>query len=62
MIAAPLTDLLKKNWACDWNSKCRGAFKALKRAVTEEPVLALPDFTKPYEVQTDASDFGLEGC
>jgi len=60
-IAAPLTDLLKKNWAWDWNSKCQGAFEALKRAVTEEPVLTLPDFNKPYEVHTDASDFAIGG-
>ena len=29
--------------------------------VTEEPVLVLPNFTKPYEVHTDASDFALGG-
>ena len=39
-----------------------GAFEALKRAVIEKPVLALPDFSKPYEVHTDASDSRLEGC
>jgi hypothetical protein len=33
----------------------------LKQAVVDEPVLALPDHTKPYEVQTDASDFSIGG-
>jgi len=33
----------------------------LKRAMTEEPVLVLPDFSKPYEVHTDASDFTIGG-
>lgn len=27
----------------------------------EEPVLALPDHTKPFEVRTDASDFAIGG-
>jgi len=36
-------------------------FEALKRAVTEEPVPALPDFSKPHEVHTDASDFVIGG-
>nr|XP_009803828.1 PREDICTED: uncharacterized protein LOC104249149 [Nicotiana sylvestris] len=33
----------------------------LKTAVTEEPVLALPDFAKTFEVHTDASDFAIGG-
>ncbi|CAL1380625.1 unnamed protein product [Linum trigynum] len=60
-LAAPLTDLLKKNKAWEWLDRCREAFEALKNAVTKEPVLALPDPTKAYEVQTDASDFAIGG-
>ncbi|RVW75466.1 Retrovirus-related Pol polyprotein from transposon 17.6 [Vitis vinifera] len=45
----PLTDLLKKNNAWEWDEKCHRAFKDLKKAVTEEPVLALPDHTKVFE-------------
>jgi len=33
----------------------------LKRAVTEEPVLVIPEFSKPYEVHTNASDFAIGG-
>lgn len=51
-MAAPLTDLLKKNRAWVWDASCQDAFEALKRAVMEEPVLALPDYTKAYEVHT----------
>ncbi|KAL6340386.1 hypothetical protein AAG906_006039 [Vitis piasezkii] len=32
-----------------------------KKVVTEEPVLALLDHTKVFEVHTDASDFAIEG-
>ncbi|RVW38679.1 Transposon Ty3-I Gag-Pol polyprotein [Vitis vinifera] len=46
--AAPLTDLLKKNKAWEWDERCQQAFENLKKAVTEEPVLALPDHTKVF--------------
>ncbi|RVX07598.1 Retrovirus-related Pol polyprotein from transposon 17.6 [Vitis vinifera] len=49
--AAPLTDLLKKNKAWEWDERCQQAFEDLKKAVTEEPVLALPDHTKVFESQ-----------
>ena len=59
--AAPLTDLLKKNKTWHWSEKCQHAFEQLKKAILEEPVLALLDHTKPFEVQTDASDFAIGG-
>ena len=59
--AAPLTDLLKKSRAWTWDEKCQQAFKDLKKALTEEPVLALPDHTRVFEVHTDASDFAIGG-
>ncbi|KAI5328758.1 hypothetical protein L3X38_028155 [Prunus dulcis] len=60
-IAAPLTDLLKKNKTWDWTPQCQHAFNELKRALMEEPVLRLPDLSKPFEVHTDASDFAIGG-
>lgn len=60
-ICAPLTDLLKKNKPWVWSMPCQKAFDALKEAVTSEPVLALPDHDKAFEVHTDASDFSIGG-
>ena len=60
-IAAPLTDLLKKNCAWEWSDVCQAAFKRLKAAVTEEPILALPDFTKAFEVHTSVLYFAIGG-
>nr|XP_016508684.1 PREDICTED: uncharacterized protein LOC107826238 [Nicotiana tabacum] len=59
--AVPLTELLKKNKPWVWTEHCQKAFECLKAAVTEEPVLALPDFAKTFEVHTDASDFAIGG-
>uniref|UniRef100_A0A3Q7FQK4 Reverse transcriptase domain-containing protein n=1 Tax=Solanum lycopersicum TaxID=4081 RepID=A0A3Q7FQK4_SOLLC len=58
-IAAPLTDLLKKDRAWNWSAACQATFERLKLAVTQEPVLALPDFSKLFEIHTDASDFAI---
>lgn len=60
-IAAPLTYMLKKNQTWSWDERCQTTFEELKEAVIQEPVLVLPDHTKPYEVHTDASDFALGG-
>lgn len=58
---APLTDLLKKDYPWDWDIKAQSTFEALKKAVVEEPVMALHDYSKSFEVQTDASDFTIGG-
>ena len=69
-ISAPLSDLFKiadrdKNASKDkrrpivWNTACQTAFNRLKEALTNSPVLAQPDFTKPFIIGTDASDFAI---
>ena len=37
-----------------WTPECANAFEDLKRALTTAPVLALPDFEKPFELVADA--------
>ncbi|KAE8690692.1 cytochrome P450 78A7-like [Hibiscus syriacus] len=59
--ASPLTDLLKKGKAWEWSEQCQKAFEDLKAAVSQELVLALPDFTRSFEVYIDASDFAIGG-
>lgn len=74
-IAEPLTSLLgcqvKKNhrkkeggkvkepkpWR--WGKEQDDAFAALRDRLTEPPLLAYPDFSKPFLVRTDASTIGL---
>jgi hypothetical protein len=57
-IAKPLTQLLKKK-QFQWCSEAEQAFNALKQVMASTPVLALPDFTIPFIVETDASDGGV---
>ena len=44
-----------------WDEHCYRAFGELKRRLTSAPVLKFPEFKKPFEVYTDASDFVIGG-
>ncbi|TYK07217.1 polyprotein [Cucumis melo var. makuwa] len=58
---SPLTELLKKNVQWSWTPECQAAFDDLKQAMMEGPVLGIANVTKPFEVETDASDYALGG-
>ncbi|GJY99405.1 retrovirus-related pol polyprotein from transposon 17.6 [Tanacetum coccineum] len=58
LMSRPLTQLLKKG-GYNWIEDAQVAFKTLKVAMMKAPVLALPDFTKPFEVETDALGVGI---
>lgn len=58
LLAAPLTNLLKKD-GFKWDDSSTLAFTKLKMAMTIPPVLALPDFTQPFIIECDASGTGL---
>ena len=59
LISKPLTNLLKKGVVFLWTSVEQTAFDTLKKALVTAPVLALPDFSKPFIIETDACDVGI---
>ena len=59
--AAPLYALLRKDVTWEWSDSQQCAFEALKHALCEAPVLALPNFNKPFTIETDASDTAIGG-
>ena len=56
-IAKSLNNLLKKDQKFDWTSNCQKAFDELKKRFTEEPVLMMPNHTRPFQIECDASKY-----
>ena len=48
---------MKKDQKFIWTDDCQKAFDELKKQFTEEPVLMMPDQTKPFQIETDASKY-----
>ena len=60
-IARPLHDMTKKGIEFRWGNEQAQAFRQICDLIASEPVLLLPDPRKPYEVETDASDYAIGG-
>ncbi len=57
-VVKPLTDNLRKAVSFNWNTKCQFAFESLKNLLCNAPVLAAPDFSRPFKLEVDASGTG----
>jgi hypothetical protein len=61
-IAQPLSNALKKSETINTNNKNYiDAFENLKKALSNDPVLKIPDFSKEFILTTDASNFAIGG-
>ncbi|GFW20727.1 retrovirus-related Pol polyprotein from transposon 297 [Trichonephila clavipes] len=55
----PLYRLKKKGAKFNWSTEAQDSFDKIKRALTEAPVLQLPNFTEQFNLFTDASGVGI---
>ena len=58
-IAAPLYRLTEKAGAFEWSEECEDAFRHLKQVLMKAPILAYPNTTASFILDTDASNHGI---
>ncbi|KAM1362954.1 hypothetical protein ACFX2H_027715 [Malus domestica] len=59
MISRPLCRLLQKDVTFDMNEECVVAFNKLKELLSTAPVIMPPDWSLPFELMCDASDYAV---
>ena len=58
-VAKPLYELTRQNSEFKWTNACLTSFLTLKSKIISDPVISYPEFSKPFIIQTDASDTGI---
>jgi len=58
-ITKPLTGLLMKDAEFIFNEQCLESFQQLKQALITAPIMQPPDWSQPFEIMCDASDYAV---
>ncbi|BBN67230.1 hypothetical protein Prudu_17S000100 [Prunus dulcis] len=58
-IARPMCNLLAKDMDFVFDQDCENAFNALKKMLTTAPIIIPPDWSLPFELMCDASDYAV---
>nr|XP_028956459.1 uncharacterized protein LOC103430964 [Malus domestica] len=58
-ISRTLCNLLAKDTCFDFNADCHDAFNKLKDLLTSAPIITAPDWTLPFELMCNASDYAV---
>ena len=58
-ISRPLCNLLLKEYNFECIEECEVAFKKLVHMLTSAPVMQAPDWSLPFEIMCDASDYAI---
>ncbi|GJU08668.1 reverse transcriptase domain-containing protein [Tanacetum coccineum] len=58
-ISRPMTKLLEKDLVFDFNKECIKAFEMLTEKLMNAPIMISPDWSQPFELMCDASDFAI---
>ena len=56
-IARPLTSLLAKDAPFEFDDECVNSFQILEKALISAPIIQPPDWSLPFEIMCDASDY-----
>ncbi|XP_057491373.1 uncharacterized protein LOC130777106 [Actinidia eriantha] len=59
LIARPLCSLLAKDNPFLWSKNCEKSFNRLKSELTSPPIMQPPDWSIPFELMCDASDYAI---
>jgi hypothetical protein len=58
-IARPLTNLLAKDVSFEFNDACLKSFNIPKEALISAPIIQPPDWSLPFKIMCDASDYAV---
>ena len=58
-ISKPLCHLLTKDSEFNFTHECHESFEKLKKLLTTSPILQVPDWSVPFEIMCDASDYAV---
>ncbi|KAK8701651.1 hypothetical protein V6N13_020034 [Hibiscus sabdariffa] len=58
-ISKPLCTLLQQNQPFVFDKECQNAFEELKKMLVSTPIVVPPDWTSPFELMCDASDYAV---
>ena len=53
---------MRKSKIWEWTTKCQVMFELLKEKFSTAPVLRMPDISKPFTLETDASKWAVGAC
>ena len=56
-LTQPMNKLLQKDQPFIWDDTTQQAFDKMKKCFTKEPVLMMPDQTRPFQIECDASKY-----
>ncbi|GJX04980.1 reverse transcriptase domain-containing protein [Tanacetum coccineum] len=58
-ISRPMTKLLEKDSVFNFDEECNKAFETLKEKLTNAPIMVSPNWSLPFELMCDASNFAV---
>ena len=59
VISKPLCNFLTKDNVFEWTEHCEEAFVKLKNLLTSAPIIQPLDWSLPFEIMCDASDYAV---